>query len=57
MKKVIIEHEVKSLWDEDLKEGDYIDYDGVIYRFDGYEYGTYPIATNIKTGEQEQLPH
>lgn len=51
-KKVYLETEVKDLYDENLKPNDLIEYKNEIYRFDGWEYGTYPYATNIKTGEQ-----
>lgn len=54
---ITLEVELKTLDDKDLKKGDYIKFEGEIYRFDGYEWGTYPIATNVKTGEQRELPH
>jgi len=60
MKKMLVEIEVYSV--EDLSEGavnkgSYIEYKDEIYKFDGYDFGTYPMATNIKTKEQIQLPH
>ena len=48
---------VKNLWDNDLKVGDFIEYNEVIYKFLGYEYGTYPIGENVETGETVTLPH
>ena len=60
MKKVIIEQDVfelQDLFDGKLSKGDYLEYKGQLYKFDGYDYGTYPMATNVKTGEQIQLPH
>lgn len=48
---------VKNLSDEDLKVGDFIEYNEIIYKFLGYEYGTYPIGENIETGETVTLPH
>ena len=56
-KKVVIEVEVKDWQDSDIKVGDYIEYKGEVYEFEGYEYGTYPFARHIETGEQIQLPH
>lgn len=43
--------------DSGIKEGDYIEYDDIVYKFLGYEWGTYPLAENIETGEQVTLPH
>jgi len=43
--------------DSDIKEGDYIEYDDIVYKFLGYEWGTYPLAENIETGEQVNLPY
>lgn len=54
--KIEIEVELKS-FDYDLRPGDYFRYKDEIYRFDFWDYGTYPFATNIKTNEQIQLPH
>lgn len=48
---------VKNLSDNDLKVGDFIEYNEVIYKFLGYEYGTYPIGENLETGETVTLPH
>ena len=57
MKKVKIELEVKEGFSDELKVGEYFTYKGSVYKFDGYEYGTYPYATNLETDEQIQLPH
>ena len=60
MKKVIIEQDVfelQDLFDGKVSKGDYLEYKGKLYKFDGYDYGTYPMATNVETGEQIQLPH
>lgn len=48
---------VKNLSDNDLKVGDFIEYNEVVYKFLGYEYGTYPIGENVETGETVTLPH
>jgi hypothetical protein len=40
-----------------LKVGDFFEYNEVIYKFLGYEYGTYPIGENVETGETVTLPH
>jgi hypothetical protein len=56
MSKKLIEVEVKCWDNPNLKVGDYLEYEGEIYKFDGYECGTYPFATHIDTGEQIELP-
>ncbi len=48
---------VKNLSDDDLKVGDFVEYNEVVYKFLGYEYGTYPIGENLETGETVTLPH
>lgn len=40
-----------------LKVGDYFEYNNVIYKFLGYEYGTYPIGEDIETNKTVTLPH
>lgn len=57
MKKINVEVEVKEFGCDELSEGDYVEYNDVIYKFLGYEYGTYPIAENIETGETVTLPY
>lgn len=57
---MLVEVEVYSIEDLDqgiVKKGSYIEYKDEIYKFDGFDYGTYPIATNIKTEEQIELPY
>lgn len=49
--------EIIKEFDFNLKKGDVFKYNGRIYSFDGWDYGTYPIATDYLTGEQKQLPH
>lgn len=56
-RKILIEVEVKDFGYEDVEVGDFIEYDDEVYIFEGYEYGTYPIARNLKTNEQVTLPH
>jgi|TARA_B110000971_G_scaffold158640_1_gene162034 hypothetical protein len=51
-----IKVKIKSLSD-DLKVGDFLEYKGVVYKFLGYEYGTYPIGENMETGETVTFPH
>ena len=48
---------VKELHDSDLRTGDYINWKGETYKFLGWEYGTYPIAEDLETGETITLPH
>jgi hypothetical protein len=48
---------VKNFNINKLKVGDFFEYNEVIYKFLGYEYGTYPIGENIETGETVTLPH
>ena len=48
---------LQDLFDGKVKRGDYLIYKDELYRFDGYEYGTYPIATNVETDEQIELPY
>lgn len=60
MKKVLIEQKLYSLqdlFDNKVSKGEYIEYENEVYIFDGYDFGTYPMATNIETNEQIQLPH
>ena len=40
-----------------LKVGDFFEYKDVVYKFLGYEYGTYPIGENVETGETVTFPH
>lgn len=48
---------VKKFGSEEIQVGDYVEWEDVVYKFLGYEYGTYPIAENIETGETVTLPH
>lgn len=58
MEKVTITIEVKLKdFGHDLKPGDYFKYENIIYKFDGWDYGAHPIATNVQTNEQVQLPY
>jgi hypothetical protein len=59
MKKVVIEVEVKDFCSEmeSIQVDDYIKYNGDVYQFIGYEWGTYPIARNVLTNETVTLPH
>lgn len=57
MKKVWIEVEVKDWEDKTLEPNDFVEYEDRIYRFKGYEYGTYPICEDLLTGEIITLPH
>jgi hypothetical protein len=40
-KYVIIKKKVVSI--DDAKEGDYVEYNGEIYKFLGWDYGSYPV--------------
>ena len=55
--KKYVKLEVKNLYDNDLKVGDFIEYKEIIYKFLGYEYGTYPMGENVETGETVTFPH
>lgn len=57
MRTLFVEHEVKKFGEDDISVNDYIEYKDEIYKFLGYEYGTYPVAENIKTKETITLPH
>jgi hypothetical protein len=39
------------------KKGDYVEHDGKVYLFEGWDFGTYPICRDLETNEQVQLPH
>ena len=54
-KYAVVRVKVKDLSDDDLKKGDYVDYRGDVYKFLGYEYGTYTILENIFTGDIKEL--
>jgi hypothetical protein len=54
-KFAVIRVKVKDLSDDDLKKGDFVDYRGNVYKFLGYEYGTYTTLENVFTGEIKQL--
>lgn len=52
-----IKVKIKNLNDSDLRSGDYIEWKDEVYKFLGWEYGTYPVAENLETGETITLPH
>ena len=54
---VHIKVKIKKLSDKSLKEGDYVEFDNKTYKFEGWDYGTYPIVRDLETNEQKQLPH
>ena len=56
-KKVTIEIEVKEFGSEEVCVGDYIEWKDELYIFEGYDFGTYPIAKRLSDGEQVQLPY
>lgn len=56
-KIIEIRVKVKQFGFEEIEKGDFIEYNNQVYQFVGYEYGTYPIAKNIETGEIETLPY
>lgn len=53
----LIKVQVKKFGFEEISVGDYIEYEDVVYKFLGYEYGTYSIAENVETGETVTLPY
>lgn len=57
MKEIRITHKVKQFGVDNVETGEYMEYKDVIYKFLGYEYGTYPIGENIETGKTVTLPH
>ena len=56
-KYVDIKVKVKQFGFEEIEIGDYVEYNNKVYKFIGYEWGTYPIAEDIETGETVTLPH
>lgn len=57
-KRILISVEVhEDFYDCDVKVGELFLHNGEVYKFDGYDWGTYPMATNIDTEEQIQLSH
>lgn len=57
-KEVWIKHKVKQFGSDDtIKIGDYIEWRGTVYQFNGWDFGTYQITTNIETNEQIELPY
>jgi hypothetical protein len=56
-KYVHIKVKVKKLSDKTLKKGDYVEFENKTYKFDGWDFGTYPMVIDLETNEQIQLPH
>lgn len=54
-KYAVVRVRVKDLGDEDLKKGDFVEYRKNVYKFLGYEYGTYTILEDVFTGETISL--
>lgn len=42
---------------ESFQNGEYVEFDGVVYKFLGYEWGTYPVVEDLETGKTKTLPH
>lgn len=42
---------------EKFSIGEYVEWDGEVYKFLGYEYGTYPVVEDLETGKTKTLPH
>ena len=42
---------------EKFSIGEYVEWNNIVYKFLGYEYGTYPVVEDIETGETKTLPH
>lgn len=53
---ILTKAKVKKLSSK-LKKGDYVEYNGRVYLFEGWDYGTYPLCRDLETNEQVQLPH
>lgn len=56
-KYVEIKVKVKQFGFEEIEVGDYVEYNNKVYKFIGYEWGTYPIGEDVETGETVTLPH
>lgn len=55
-KYILTKVKVKKLSSK-LTKGDYVEYNGKVYLFEGWDYGTYPICRDLETNEQVQIPH
>lgn len=53
--KRTIEVDIKDWTSDKLRKGDFFEYKDEVYRFEGYDFGTYIIGTNIETNEQIEL--
>ena len=53
-KKVIIVQDVKESFEE-CKKGDYVEYNGKVYEWVGWSWGTYPNIKDIETGEVTEI--
>ena len=42
---------------DNFKKGDFVSWEGTVYKFLGWDYGTYPIVEDLETGETKNLPH
>jgi len=42
---------------DDFKVGDLVSWEGIAYKFKGWDYGTYPVVEDLETGETKNLPH
>lgn len=42
---------------DSFKEGEYVRWKDKVYKFRGWEYGTYPVVEDLETGETITLPH
>jgi hypothetical protein len=53
-KTVLVEHEVKESF-EDCVNGDYVEYNGKVWIFRGWGWGTYPNIEDLETGEITEI--
>lgn len=51
-KEIYIKIKPKDLFDKSVVDGDYVDYKGRIYKFNGWEYGHTAYLTDIETNEE-----
>jgi len=52
-KYIVVKFEIKNI--NDAKTGEYVEYNDKVYKFLGWEYGTYPILEDVETGDETQI--
>lgn len=49
-------YSLQDMFDGKVPIGAYIEYENRLVKFKGWDFGTYPIATDAENGEQVKLP-